>query len=40
MTDKIVDGIAEFALSDLTQGVYFVKISDENSVKTVKVLLH
>ena len=40
MTDKIIDGIAEFDLSELTQGVYFVKISDENSVKTVKVLLH
>lgn len=38
MTDKIIDGIAEFDLSDLTQGVYFVKISDENSVKTVKVI--
>ena len=40
MTDKIIDGIAEFDLSELTQGVYFVRISDENSVKTVKVLLH
>ena len=38
MTDKIIDGIAEFDLSELTQGVYFVKISDENSVKMVKVI--
>ena len=38
MTDKIVDGIAEFDLSELTQGVYFIKISDESSVKTVKIV--
>ena len=38
MTDKIVDGMAEFDLSELTQGVYFVKISDESSVKTVKIV--
>ena len=38
LSGEIVDGIAEFDLSELAQGVYFIKISDESSVKTVKIV--
>lgn len=35
---SIVDGQAEIDLSEFANGVYFVKIFDENSVKTMKVV--
>ena len=38
LSEKIVDGLAEIDLSDFANGVYFVKISDDNNMKTVKVV--
>ncbi|MBQ6084202.1 MAG: T9SS type A sorting domain-containing protein [Bacteroidales bacterium] len=37
-TENIVDGHAEISLEEFANGVYFVKISDEKGVKTVKVV--
>lgn len=38
LTDKIVDGIAEFDLSAFADGVYMVRISGEEGVTTVKII--
>ena len=38
LSEIIVDGRAEIDMSGFAEGVYFMKISDESNVKTVKVV--
>lgn len=38
LSEIIVDGQAEIDLSEFADGVYFVKISDDNDMKTIKIV--